>query len=553
MPTGAEPRFVEDLLGERQLPSAEIWRRAEARLDWPIADGLNSAHESCDRWARDRARLALIECHPDGSSRRWTFAELSDASARLATAWRAAGLQRGDRVASLLGQQAEAYITALAAWRSGIVYQPLFTGFGPDAIAQRIQASQASAVVVDGRYRSRMTAALEQAGTDPQIYTVAGERGRGLVRGDRSVWAEIDTHHADASPLVTAPSDTATLLYTSGTTGAPKGCLMPHSVVLSMQPYVRHVLALQPSDLLFAGANPGWAYGLYVIGFGVMALGHPRLIYTGDFDPYLWLQVIGQERASVLAAAPSAFRRLHHAARHVGIPASVRRATCSGERLDAALARDWRQLVGTDLQDCFGQSESGMMVGNLACDERPATAGSMTSAIPGIDAVLVDDAGTEQDTEGVLALRNPIYQTCTGYLDADDLWEKRWRSGYFLTGDVMRRDSEGRYWFTGREDDLIVTSGYNVGPSEVEDLLLDHRGVEEAACVAAPDPDRGSVVRAVIVLNGTVPAEQVGEEVRHIVRSKLGRHAAPRIVDFVDTLPRTETGKIRRDLLRSRG
>jgi acetyl-CoA synthetase len=284
-----------------------------------------------------------------------------------------------------------------------------------------------------------------------------------------------------------------------------------------------------------------------------MALGHPRLIYTGDFDPYLWLQVIGQERATVLAAAPSAFRRLHHAARNVGIPGSVRRATCSGERLGAALACDWRQLVGTDLQDCFGQSESGMMVGNLACDERPATAGSMTSVIPGIDAVLVDDAGTEQDTEGVLALRNPRYQTCTGYLDADDLWEKRWRSGYFLTGDVMRRDSEGRYWFTGREDDLIVTSGYNVGPSEVEDLLLDHRGIEEAAVVVAPDPQRGSVVRAVIVLNGTVPAEQVDEEVRHIVRSKLGRHAAPRIVDFVDTLPRTETGKVRRDLLRSRG
>src|ERR1700757_457821 len=251
MPTGAEPRFVEDLLGERQLPSAEIWRRAEARLDWPIANGLNSAHEACDRWARDRARLALIGGHPDGSSRRWTFAELSDASARLATAWRAAGLQRGDRIASLLGQQAEAYITALAAWRSGILYQPLFTGFGPDAIAQRIQASQASAVVVDGRNRSRIPRALEQRGPPPRIYTVARERGRGLVRGDRSVWAEIDTHHADASPVVTAPLDTATLLYTSGTTGVPKGCLMPHSVVLSLQPFVRHVLALEPSDILF--------------------------------------------------------------------------------------------------------------------------------------------------------------------------------------------------------------------------------------------------------------------------------------------------------------
>src|SRR6201997_5641008 len=328
MPTGAEPRFVEDLLRERQLPSAEIWRRAEARLDWPIANVLNSAHESCDRWACDRARLALIECHPDGNSRRWTFAELSDASARLATAWRAAGLQRGDRVASLLGQQAEAYITALAAWRSGIVYQPLFAGFGPAAIAQRVQASQASAVVVDSKYRDRMTAALEQAGTDPQIYTVAGERGRGLVRGDRSVWAEIDTHHADASPVVTAPSDTATLLYTSGTTGAPKGCLMPHSTVLSLQPLVRHVLALESADILFCGAGPGWAYGLYALGFAVMALGHPVMIYTGKFDPAKWLAVIAEQRPTVLAAAPSAIRRLASAAQGGGVPDSLRSATC---------------------------------------------------------------------------------------------------------------------------------------------------------------------------------------------------------------------------------
>jgi acetyl-CoA synthetase len=177
----------------------------------------------------------------------------------------------------------------------------------------------------------------------------------------------------------------------------------------------------------------------------------------------------------------------------------------------------------------------------------------MAAVLPGFEAALLGPDGTPNDTEGVLALRNPKYQTATGYLDADHQWKKRWRGEYFLTGDVMRRDADGRFWFTSREDDLIVTSGYNVGPTEVENILMAHDGVEEAAAVAAPDPERGSVVRAVIVLNGTVPAEQVDDEVRRAVRDKLGRHASPRIVEFVDVLPRTETGKVRRNLLRARG
>jgi acetyl-CoA synthetase len=542
---------VEELLAERRLSADEVWRRAEARLDRPISVGLNSAHECADRWASDRARLALIECHPDGSSRRWTFAELSEASARLATAWRAAGIRRGDRVAAILGQQAEAYISALAAWRSGIIYQPLFAGFGAEALAQRINSGQPAAVVVAAEHRATLTAALDRVNHDLAIYTAAAGAGRGLLRGDRSLWTEIDRHDADAPAVTTAHSDPATLLYTSGTTGAPKGCIMPHSVVLATQPFVRHVLALRPSDLLFSGANPGWAYGLYPVGFGVMALGHPRVIYTGGFDPRAWLRVIAQEHVTVLAAAPSALRRLHAAASSAGMPSSLRRATCAGEPLDASLAVSWRELVGSVLQDGYGQSEAAMLLADLAHDQRAAAPGALGSVVPGLDVALVNADGVPQDAEGILALRNPRYQTCTGYWNADELWENRWRGEYFLTGDVVRRDTHGRYRFIGRDDDLIVTSGYNVGPTEVENILLAHDGVNEAAVVAAPDPQRGSVVRAVIVLSGRVPCEQVGADVRAAVAERLGRHAAPRVVDFVDELPRTETGKIRRNALRA--
>jgi acetyl-CoA synthetase len=540
-----------ELHAERKLPASEVWRAAEARLDWPIERGLNTAHECADRWGRDRSRLAMIICHPDGSSERWTFYDLARTSSRLAAAWKGAGLVRGDRVAALVSQQVEAFVGALAAWRAGMVYVPLFAGFGTDAIVQRLNGSEPAAIVVDHRYRAHLGDALPLLTTEPQIYTVAGPRGRGLVKGDRSLWAEIDTHAADFSMVETAPSDPATLIYTSGTTGAPKGCIQPHSLIVTIQPFIRHTWALTPDDLFFTGAAPGWSYGLYTTGAGPMALGIPRVVYTGDFDPAAWLRVFEQEQVTYIAAAPSAMRQLVPLAQRRGLSSSVRGATASGEPLDAPLAEAWTELTGGGtIQDGYGQSEAAMVLANLADPATPDVPGAMSAVVPGFDVVLVDDDGVEQEEQGILALRRPEYQAATGYLNGDDLWQARWRGDLFLTGDVMRRDEDGRYWFVGRGDDLIVTSGYNVGPSEVENIILAHPGVAEAAVVGAPDPAKGSVVRAVIVLNGTVGQQQVADEITAAVRENLGRHAAPKIVDFVDSLPRTEVGKIKRHELR---
>lgn len=539
-----------ELHAERGLSISEIWRAAEARLDWPLARGLNTAHECADRWARDRARLAMIIRHPDGSSDRWTYAELARMSSQLASAWKAAGLVRGDRVAALVNQQVEAFIGALAAWRSGMVYVPLFVGFGTDAIVQRLNGAQPAAIVVDHRYRHQLADALPQLTGDPRIYTVAGPAGRGLVKGDRSLWAEIDRHAPDFGMVETAPSDPATLIYTSGTTGAPKGCIQPHSLILTIQPFIRHTWAFTPDDMFFTGAAPGWSYGLYTTGAGPMSLGVPRVVYSGDFDPAAWLRIFEEEQVTYIAAAPSALRRLVPVAQRRGLSSSVRGATSAGEPLDASLAQAWMELTGSTIQDAYGQSEAAMVLANLADPKTPDVAGAMTSVVPGFDIVLVDDEGVEQENQGILALRSPEYQAATGYLNGDDLWKSRWRGDLFLTGDVMRRDEDGRYWFVGRDDDLIVTSGYNVGPSEVENLILAHPGVAEVAVVAAPDAARGSVVRAVIVLNGTVGREQVSDEITANVRDNLGRHAYPKIIDYVDDLPRTDSGKIKRNELR---
>jgi acetyl-CoA synthetase len=538
------------LHAERKLSTSEIWRAAEERLDWPLERGLNTAHECADRWGRDRARLAMIIHHPDGSSDRWTYYELARTSSRLASAWKAAGLQRGDRVAALVNQQVEAFIGALAAWRAGMVYVPLFVGFGTDALVQRLNGAEPVAVMVDHRYRQKLADALPLLTGEPQVYTIAGSSGRGIVQGDRSFWAEIDAHAADFSMVETAPSDPATLIYTSGTTGAAKGCIQPHSLILTIQPFIRHTWAFTPDDMFFTGAAPGWSYGLYTTGAGPMSLGIPRVVYSGDFDPTAWLRIFEEEQVTYIAAAPSALRRLVPIAQRRGLSSSVRGATSAGEPLDAPLAESWLALTGSTIQDGYGQSEAAMVLANLADPETPDVPGAMSAVVPGFDVALVDDEGNELEGQGILALRNPEYQAATGYLNADDLWKARWRGDLFLTGDVMRVDEDGRYWFVGRDDDLIVTSGYNVGPSEVENLILAHPGVAEVAVVAAPDPARGSVVRAIIVLNGTVAQQQVTDDITANVRENLGRHAYPKIIDYVDELPRTETGKIKRNELR---
>jgi acetyl-CoA synthetase len=545
------------LLAERSMTIDEYWAVVEAGLDHPTGEGFNAAHEACDRWARDRARLAMVVRHPDGSSERWTFADMSEASCRLANALREAGLKRGDRFAALVDQGVEAFICALAAWRSGIIYMPLFVGFGPDALAERLNGGEPAAIVVDHRYRDPLETARGMLSSDPVIYTVTGPKGQGLRAGDHSLWAEVQRHSASHELAATSVSDPATLIYTSGTTGAPKGCIQPHGMLVTLTPFVRHTFAMQPHDMLFTGAGPGWAYGLYTTGLAVMAQGWPRVVYTGGFDPAVWLNIMDEERVTYMAAAPSAYRQLVSVAKRRGLPSQLRGATSAGEPLDAPLVEAWRTLgrqsnrAVADIQDGYGQSEAAMVLANLAYPDEPVIPGALASAVPGFEVGLVDDDGQEQTEQGILALRNPRFLGSIGYRNAQQKWEARWRGEWFLNGDVARRDDKGRFWFVGRDDDLIVTSGYNVGPTEVENIVLAQPGVAEAAVVAAPDKSRGSVVRAVVVADGTVPQATLVDSIQSAVKQRLGRHAYPRIVDFVDALPRTETGKVKRNVLRS--
>ena len=532
----------------------EEWDRVVATLDGDPTVSVNMAHECCERWAADRGRLALTIRHPGGRDERWTYFDLAREAARAAAVFADLGLERGDRVAAVLGRQVEAWIAAIAAWRSGLVYVPLFAGFGGEALAQRIQAAGAGTVIVDHESRGSVEDACRALGRELEVITVVGERGVGLHRGDRSFWAEMARQGPHGPRVETAPEETAVVMFTSGTTSVPKGCVIPHSGFISLLPWFDRSSALTEADVLFTTTDPGWSFGLLATGATAMSRGLPRVMYSGPFDPRAWFEVIESEQVTHIASVPTAYRSLVAAGRRYGMPSCLTGATSAGEPLDPDTVKAWIELTGSPIRDGYGQTELGMMVANLEGDE--IVPGALASVVPGWEVRLLgeDDREVVGPGRGEMAFRSRPFQLTATYLNRDDLWSERWVDDeWFRTTDVAERDAEGRYWFVGRDDDVIVTAGYNVGPAEIESVLLEHDAVAEAAVVAAPDPERGgSAVRAVLVLAaGRAPSSKLTEELQEAVRAGIGRHAYPRIVEYVDSLPKTETGKIRRAQLRS--
>jgi acetyl-CoA synthetase len=542
-------------MGQSEVAATAAWDGILATLDQDPSSGFNIAQECCQRWASEEDRLALVVADSDRSSQRYTFLELAHYAERAANALSAAGLGRGAKVGAVLSRQLEAWIAAIGVWRAGMVYVPLFCGFGPEAIAQRLDAAEVETVVVDSQWREVVEAARPLLEREIQIFTVAGSDGEGLRPGDRNFWAELASDHPPVAMADTAGEDTAVIMFTSGTTSAPKKCLIPHTGGLSLLPWFDHSVAVGEEDLLFTTTDPGWSFGLLSTGAVPMMRGVARVIYKGDFDPDAWLDLIEREQITCVTSVPTAYRRLVAAGRARGIPSCVRSAVSAGEPLDADTAAAWCRLSGGTIRDGYGLTELGMVLADLAVDDERSVAGSLSATLPGWEARLLSESGEllAGPGQGELVIKRPPYQLSSTYGNAPELWESRWVQGeWFRTMDIMRRDEDGRWWFVGRDDDVIVTAGYNVGPGEIEAVLATHPSVLESAAVAAPDDRRGgTAVRAVVVLaDGARPSAELTEELQSLVRTQIGRHAYPRTVDYVDELPKTETGKLRRAALR---
>jgi acetyl-CoA synthetase len=536
-------------------PYADFVTRFQAQdvaalLSGDLETGLNVCYECCDRHAHTEQVALYWEGH-DGQSSVHTFAELRERSARFAHFLQAQGIQPGDRVACLLPRIPELLVVALGVWRAGAVYVPLFTAFGGKAIEHRLERSAARLIVTDTTNRPKLND-LEHL---PPVVTLRREPGQVIPPGDFDFQAEMARQAADFPPAPRTGDDPFIFMLTSGTTGLPKGVVVPLRGLLANIVYLKYAVDLRAEDAYWNVADPGWSYGLFYAVVGPLLLGHATHFYEGPFTAESTYRMIDKYGITSLAAAPTAYRLLMAAGADLPRQSQVElRVACSaGEPLNPEVIRWVREHLGCAVYDQYGQTELGMVACNHHALYHPVQPGSMGLAVPGFRMAVLDDRGSEvgPGQSGQLAVdipASPLYYF-QGYWQQDS--RDRYHEQYYLTGDRVEVGANGNFIFMGRDDDIIMYAGYRIGPFEVESSLLEHPAVAESAVVGKPDAERGEIVKAFVVLRSTyAPSAALASDLQQHVRQRLSAHAYPREVEFVNSLPKTPSGKIQRFVLR---
>jgi acetyl-CoA synthetase len=520
---------------------------------WEIPAYFNMATACCDRHADGSHRLALIYVDEDGTSRRTSFDELAAMSRRFANVLKADGLTRGDRVALFLSQSLELPVGHLAAFRAGLVSIPLFALFGEDALEFRLANSGAKAIVTDAAGWEKLKKIRERLPELRNVYLVGDE----AQAGTKPFWPTLNAASDDCASVDTAADDPAMIIYTSGTTGNPKGALHAHRVLLGHLPNVELVHDFFPKagDVMWTPADWAWIGGLFDVLFPAWYYGVPVVGHRAKkFDPHAAMQLMAEHAVRNVFLPPTALKLMRQAdVRHPGV--KLRSIFTGGESLGAELL-DWvRSTFGIEAHEGYGQTECNLAVGNNA-KLFPIRPGSMGKATPGFDVRIIDGEGNElpRGERGVIAVRQPNPVTMIEYWKNPQATERKFAGPFLLTGDLGTQDEDGYFWYVSREDDVITTAGYRVGPSEIEDCLLKHPAVALSAVVGIPDPVRTESIKAWIVLRpGFAPSDRLAREIQDFVKVKLAAHEYPRFVQFADTLPMTATGKVLRRELRARG
>lgn len=497
-------------------------------------DATNACIECCDR--HPPGNIALEWRSADGAADTLTFADLQALSNRAATLLAAHGIRPGDRVSGLLPRRPALVALILGTWRLGAVYQPLFTAFGPAAITQRLRAARSRVVVTDALNR-------------PKIKPFEGAPP---ILLDEQILQTGSTHVA---PVMRRQSDPFMLLFTSGTTGPAKMVEVPLRALAGFIGYMQHALDLRPGDRFWNIADPGWAYGLYYAVTGPLALGHATTLHDGPFTVESFVRTATTLGITNLAAAPTAYRMLMAAGPDAVAPLRglLRVASSAGEPLNPEVIRWFERHLGVTLHDQYGQTELGMVVCNHHALRHPIRPGSAGFSSPGYRVAVVDDTATElpRGQPGVLAIdreASPLFWF-TGYVGAQ---QQPFAGRYYLTGDTVEMHEDGSVAFIGRADDIITSSGYRIGPFDVESALVEHPAVTEAAVIGKPDPERTEIVKAFIVLHPShAPTPALAEALQQHVRQRLSAHAYPREIAFVPSLPKTPSGKLQRFVLRA--
>lgn len=513
-------------------------------------NALNACDECCDRHATSN-KVALYWQSKEGQKKQYTFEDLKRYSSQFANFLKSQGVGRGDRISGLLPRNVELLITILAVWRIGAVYQPLFTAFGPKAIEHRVQLAKSKFVVTDLTNRPK----LDEVQDCPTIITVQAEQGTDLPAGDLNFWHEVNAQSDQCDVVMMNIDDPFLLMFTSGTTGLAKPLEVPLKALIAFGLYMQNAVGLTEDDSFWNIADPGWAYGLYYAITGPLLLGHATLFYEGGFSTESLIQITKEYNITNLAGAPTAYRLMMAADQDQmqQLRGQFRRVSSAGEPLNPEVIRWFKQVLDAPIYDHYGQTEVGMVVCNHHHLIHEVRAGSAGFASPGYQIAVVDEQGQPLaiDTPGILAIdldKSPL-MWFGGYKETR---KSPFIGNYYLTGDTAEIHADGSMSFVGRSDDVITTSGYRIGPFDVESALLEHDAVVEAAVVGVPDPERTEVVKAFIVLAiGFEATDALSEILSQYVKKRLSAHAYPRLVEFVTELPKTPSGKIQRFLLRN--
>jgi acetyl-CoA synthetase len=558
-----------NLLDYEQACRTFSWDAARADLDGLPGGGLNIAHEAVDRHAAGprAAAEALRFVRADGSTRSLTYAELAERAARFTGVLQGLGVGRGDRVFSLLARGPELYAGILGTLRNASVFCPLFSAFGPEPVRQRLLLGSGRVLLTTrALYRKKVGPVRDDL---PDLEHVLLVDAAGSPEPGTLDLAALMERAAPAPLRPTRPEDMALLHFTSGTTGAPKGAVHVHEAVVAHSATGRYALDLHDGDIYWCTADPGWVTGM---SYGVIAPlvhGVTVVVDEEEMDADRWYRILDEQRVTVWYTAPTALRMLMRAGTeraHEHDLSALRFVASVGEPLNPEVVVWGQEAWGLPVHDNWWQTETGgIMIANfLGCDIRP---GSMGRPLPGIEAAIVarDDDGepvvrdgqavlvSGPDVEGELALRPGWPSMFRGYLNEEERYRRCFVGGWYLTGDLARRDADGWFWFVGRGDDVIKSSGHLIGPFEVESCLMEHEAVAEAGVIGVPDPIAGQVVKAFVLLRpGFEPSEQLRTQILALARKRLGPAVAPREIAFADTLPKTKSGKILRRLLRAR-
>jgi acetyl-CoA synthetase len=519
-------------------------------LSGSLSSGVNACVECCDRWASDD-RIALHWAARDLTRQDITFAQLRHDAALFASLLRSRGIGPGDVVAGLLPKVPELLTAILGTWRAGAIYQALFTAFGPDAIASRVTGqtgSNAKLIVTDTANRPK----LDQVPDCPPALTIDRSEG-----GATAFTAAMAEEAGAFVPVMRQGHDPFIMIYTSGTAGNPKGVRMPNAALLQFAESMHRGFGVSESDVFWCMADPGWALGLYIGIAGPLLLGKPVVLYEGPFTVDSTVRMIANIGVTNFVTAPTALRLMRAAGEAAIAPIArqLRVISAGGEALSPEVARWANASLHCPVHEVWGQTEMGVTTYNHVGLRQENRISSVGTAAPGFAfAILDDEMNPVPDGQvGVMAVdraHSPLFFFDGYWRMANQPIHDNW----YLTGDTMRRDSDGYYYFIGRNDDLITSAGYRIGPSDIENTILSHPSVAEVAVVGKPDPERTEIVKAFVVLRaGWEASDALATQYQQLVRERLAAHAYPREVAFLSELPKTPSGKVQRYVLRRLG